>query len=109
MPRVFSYGSLQQPQVQVATFGRVLEGSLDHLAGFERINLQRGDKQLASLVRSGSPQSQIHGMVFEISEAELAIADAYEATDAYSRIPVVLGSDMQAWVYIDAAGSPGAR
>ena len=27
MPRVFSYGSLQQPQVQVATFGRVLEGS----------------------------------------------------------------------------------
>ncbi len=29
MPRVFSYGSLQQPAVQVATFGRVLKGSSD--------------------------------------------------------------------------------
>ncbi len=109
MPRVFSYGSLQQPQVQVATFGRVLEGSSDHLAGFERISLRRGDKQLASLVRSGNAQSQVDGMVFEISESDLAIADVYEATDAYSRIPVVLGSGMQAWVYIDTVRSRGAK
>ena len=38
-------------------------------------------------------------MVFEITEAELAGADAYEVSD-YKRILVRLKSGVEAWVYV---------
>ena len=34
MPLLFSYGTLQQQNVQLATFGRLLKGSPDSLVGF---------------------------------------------------------------------------
>jgi hypothetical protein len=36
MPLLFSYGTLQQEDVQWSTFGRLLEGQRDELPGFER-------------------------------------------------------------------------
>lgn len=36
MPWLFSYGTLQQEAVQLATFGRLLEGGADELVGFEQ-------------------------------------------------------------------------
>ena len=36
MPLLFSYGTLQQPQVQMSTFGRLLDGQPDELVGFEQ-------------------------------------------------------------------------
>ena len=35
MPLLFSYGTLQQPNVQRSTFGRLLRGHADELPGFE--------------------------------------------------------------------------
>jgi hypothetical protein len=32
MPRLFSYGTLQQDTVQMSTFGRLLQGQADELA-----------------------------------------------------------------------------
>jgi len=32
---VFSYGSLQRSDVQIATFNRLLDGRRDHLPGFK--------------------------------------------------------------------------
>ena len=46
MPLLFSYGTLQQEDVQLATFGRLLQGQKDELLGFEQ-----------SLVRSGTRRS----------------------------------------------------
>ena len=35
MPKLFSYGTLQQENVQLATFGRTLVGSKDQLIGYQ--------------------------------------------------------------------------
>lgn len=41
-------------------------------------------------------------MVFEVTDAELASADEYEAPFSYKRVAVVLASGRQAWVYVHA-------
>ncbi len=38
MPLLFSYGTLQQEDVQLSTFGRLLQGQRDELLGFETGN-----------------------------------------------------------------------
>jgi hypothetical protein len=43
------------------------------------------------------------GAVFEITDAELAQADAYEVA-AYVRVKAPLASGLEAWVYVDARG-----
>jgi len=101
MPWVFSYGSLQKPAVQLATFGRLLAGNEDALVGFQLGMVQHGDKRHANVTRCAA-ESRVGGMVFEISDAELATADEYERADAYTRIPVTLASGRAAWVYVEA-------
>jgi hypothetical protein len=111
MPLVFSYGSLQDDRVQLAMFGRRLDGRRDELVGFEpslvpiapaRLAAFRGKTHHANVVPSGSPDSCVTGTVFEITDDELALADCYEQLDAYHRIAVTLASGAEAWVYVDA-------
>jgi gamma-glutamylcyclotransferase (GGCT)/AIG2-like uncharacterized protein YtfP len=110
MPLLFSYGTLQQAEVQRATFGRLLEGSADALVGFEQAWVRIEDE--AVLATSGrshhpivkpsdAPASRVPGTVFEITDAELDQADRYEVA-AYRRIATTLASGRQAWVYVDA-------
>jgi hypothetical protein len=49
----------------------------------------------------------VPGALFEISDAELAHADAYEV-GAYVRVEARLASGLEAWVYVDARGKPPA-
>jgi gamma-glutamylcyclotransferase (GGCT)/AIG2-like uncharacterized protein YtfP len=101
MPRLFSYGSLQQPAVQHEILGRNLPGSSDEVVGFERVLIRRGNQQLANVVRSEQPGARVAGMVFEITEAELQVVDAYEARDSYVRRVAALASGAQAWIYAE--------
>jgi gamma-glutamylcyclotransferase (GGCT)/AIG2-like uncharacterized protein YtfP len=103
MPRLFSYGSLQQREVQMAAFGRALPGEKDELPGFELRVACHADKQLANVVRCERSGTRVSGMVFEISEQELLAADAYERADGYARIAVPLASGVDAWMYVDSA------
>lgn len=51
------------------------------------------------MVRSnGRPDSRVRGMVFEVTDAELAQSDTYEPA-GYTRISVLLASGEVAWVY----------
>ncbi|MNP38886.1 AIG2-like family protein [compost metagenome] len=50
---------------------------------------------------SSNADDRVAGMVFQISEAELAAADAYEVSD-YKRVAVTLASGLTAWVYVRA-------
>ena len=109
MPLLFSYGTLQQPDVQRATFGRELRGAADALAGFERARVKIegavqptivGGTHHANVVRSNALGSQVDGTVFEVTDAELAAADAFEAPARYERIDVTLASGKRAWVYV---------
>ena len=102
MPRLFSYGSLQLAAVQLATFGRLLPGTKDALAGFELQTLQRRGTQLANVVRSAQARQPVDGTLFEITDAELRAADVFERGDGYARIPVTLLSGADAWVYVEA-------
>jgi len=110
MPLLFSYGTLQQEEVQIATFGRLLQGSRDELVGFEQFTITIGDPYVVEtsgksehlIVRySGNDDSRMPGMVFEITDEELARADEYEVAE-YMRVPTILASGRQAWVYVDA-------
>jgi hypothetical protein len=111
MPLLFSYGTLQQEDVQVSTFGRRLHGQRDELPGFEPSLVPIEDPQVAaSLGRThhanvtfnGRHDSRVSGTVFEVSDDDLAAADEFERSAAYKRIAVRLASGNEAWVYVDA-------
>jgi hypothetical protein len=116
MPRLFSYGTLQQDDVQRSTFGRLLSGSADVLPGFTEDLVAIDDPQVVAtsgkthhpIVRhTGSGDHRVAGTVFEISDDELAQADRYEVA-AYRRVAVTLASGIAAWVYVDARFAPPA-
>jgi gamma-glutamylcyclotransferase (GGCT)/AIG2-like uncharacterized protein YtfP len=114
MPLLFSYGTLQQEDVQLATFGRLLRGQKDQLVGFEQAMVRIEDPQVVAasgkthhpIVKpNGRDDSRVSGTVFEISDAELANADRYEVA-AYKRVAATLASGKEAWVYVDARFAP---
>lgn len=115
MPLVFSYGSLQEDRVQLATFGRLLDGRRDELIGFElalvpidpaRLAAFPGKTHHGNVAWSGRPDRGVSGTAFELTEDELALADRYEQLDSYRRITVTLASGAEAWVYVDASTAP---
>ena len=114
MPLLFSYGTLQQENVQRSTFGRVIQGHRDELVGFEQSSITIEDPQVVAtsgktdhtIVRfNGRNDSRVTGTVFEITDEELANADRYEVA-AYKRVTAMLASGKQAWVYVDARFVP---
>lgn len=115
MPLIFSYGTLQQESVQLATFGRLLHGHADELLGFEPSSVKIEDPQVvatsgkthhANALFNGRNESRVRGTVFEITAAELEAADKYEQIAAYKRIAARLASGKQAWVYVEARTAP---
>ena len=116
MPLLFSYGTLQQEDVQLSTFGRLLEGQRDELLGFEQSLVRIEDPQVvtasgkthhANVTFNSRKDSRVSGTVFEITDAEFAAADRYEQLAAYKRIAAMLASGKRAWVYVDARSAPG--
>jgi hypothetical protein len=109
MPRLFSYGTLQQDGVQMASFGRLLKGAPDALPGWKREMVEITDPDVLAksgerfhpIVAAGAASDEVAGMVFEITDDELAAADRYEVAD-YKRIAARLKSGVEAWVYVRA-------
>jgi len=54
MPLLFSYGTLQEENVQRSTFGRLLQGQRDELLGFEPSSVKIEDPQLAARMSTDS-------------------------------------------------------
>ena len=115
MPLIFSYGTLQQSEVQLSTFGRLLTGQRDELVGFEPSRVLIEDPHHAAatgrthhdnVTFNGRDDSRVSGTVFEITHSELEAADRYEQRAAYTRISTTLGSGTRAWVYVDARSAP---
>lgn len=96
---LFSYGTLQRKDVQVATFGRELTGRKDLLPGYARTITEAAGVLYYNIEPSSYPEDAVSGTVFEITEQELAAADRYERDREYRRIFVTLQSGVQAWVY----------
>jgi hypothetical protein len=109
---LFSYGTLRQENVQLATFGRLLEGRPDALAGYALAPMPIDDPEVVetsglavhTIARpTGDPADSIHGTLFAITPAELDAADRYEVT-GIDRILVQLASGAEAFVYVAARG-----
>jgi gamma-glutamylcyclotransferase (GGCT)/AIG2-like uncharacterized protein YtfP len=115
MPLLFSYGTLQQDKVQLTTFGRLLSGQRDELLRFEQSLVRIEDPQVvaalgqthhANVTFNGNEDSRVPGMVFEITDAELASVDRYEVAFSYQRVAAMLASGRQAWVYVHRQRAP---
>jgi gamma-glutamylcyclotransferase (GGCT)/AIG2-like uncharacterized protein YtfP len=106
--KLFSYGTLQYEAVQIATFGRKLNGTQDILNSYRLAQLQINDPNVIAtsgesihpiLIHTGVTTDEVIGTVFDISQEELQLADQYEVAD-YKRVCVQLHSGTSAWVYI---------
>lgn len=107
--KLFSYGTLQLEEIQLATFGRILLTEPDALAGYrivmipiedEKVRDQLGMTHYRNIEYSGSVDDVVEGSVLSITQAELEQADFYEEDAAYVRIEVELKSGVKAWVYL---------
>lgn len=108
MPYLFSYGTLQKEQVQLETFGRILQSEKDILLGYKLNMLEitdpevlrkSGQKYHPVLEFSGDANDEIEGMFFEVTEAEILQADEYEVDD-YKRIETVFKSGNKGFIYV---------
>ena len=107
---LLSCGTLRQHEVQLATFGREMQGRPDAIVGFElhdviitdpHVIATSGSARHHILKPANDPEATVPGTVFEVSDADLAAADDYEVVD-YARIVVPLRSGRTAWVYVFA-------
>jgi hypothetical protein len=105
---LFSYGTLRQANVQLATFGRLLEGREDSLPGFALAPMTITDPHVIAasgaavhtIARpAGDGAEPIPGVVFSLIPAELEAADRYES-GPIRRIRARLGSGAEAFVYV---------
>lgn len=108
MELLFSYGTLQLPNVQMETFSRLLKGEEDILMDYELGEVVITDTDVLKKSRKAVhpiavPQKKgmVKGMVFELSAQELKHSDQYEVSD-YKRIQAKLKSGKMAWVYVKA-------
>jgi hypothetical protein len=107
MPKLFSYGTLQDPQVQLTTFGRLLSGSPEALCEYKLSLIKITDPEIIkisgkefhpSLIFSGNKTDEVNGMLFDVTEAELLDCDSYEKQ--YKRVLARFKSGIQGFVYV---------
>jgi hypothetical protein len=105
---LFTYGTLQHPEVQLDTFGRLLESEPDALPGYTVDYAEVDDPRVVELSglssnpilrATGHPVDKVVGRVLRVTAAEIDAADEYEVA-LFHRVAVVLASGRTAWVYV---------
>jgi hypothetical protein len=105
---LFSYGTLQLEEVQLATFGRKLEGRADALTGYRLVMIKITDEDFVvksgtadhrNLQFTGDSEDLVEGCALKVTRAELEQADAYEP-EGYVRVKTRLKSGADAWVFV---------
>jgi hypothetical protein len=111
MPLLFSYGALQREHIQLATCGRLLDGQKDELVRYAPALIKIEDAVMAArlgkthhanVMPTRNAKSRAAGTVFEVTDAELAGCDTYEAPFHYVRVTAMLASGRETWVYVHA-------
>lgn len=98
MKYLFSYGTLQEKDIQLQLFERELKGLPDTVSGYTLSEI-KAYGEYPVLEETKNPLHRITGVVFEISEQELRLADDYEG-EAYKRKEIELESGKRAWLYV---------
>lgn len=101
--RLFIYGTLIDPDVQIRVFGRTTSGSREILENYALSSITLLED--AELLSHGTypmiiPNmgSEVVGFVIEVTPLELNQIDIYE-TEAYERACVKVKSGLKVWVY----------
>lgn len=92
MEKLFVYGTLQNPDIQMRLVGRIIRGTPDKLHGFRSHILMHYPTALPDT------EGEISGQVMDVTMDEIIAFDAYE-TSAYLRVRVLLESGTEAWMY----------
>ncbi|GAA0770258.1 gamma-glutamylcyclotransferase [Actinomadura yumaensis] len=110
---LFAYGTLLDPAVQTAVFGRDLgPGAPDRLSGFRLSHIPVEDPQITAetglihypiLIPTPDAAPPVPGRLYPVTPADLTAADAYEG-EAYRRVRVTTEAGVGAWVYVVAEG-----
>lgn len=108
--RFFSYGTLQDPQIQRSVWGREISGSPDSLRGYSCVQLASCDAawtrltgytHTPALVADKGAYEPVRGTLYLITAKEMEATDIYEGAE-YRRIEVVLQSGTTAWTFVKA-------
>jgi gamma-glutamylcyclotransferase (GGCT)/AIG2-like uncharacterized protein YtfP len=106
---LFTYGTLRNETVQLATFGRRLEGKPDTLVAYKLTTIEIQDQGFViksgtanhrNLQYTGLASDFVEGIVFSVTRDELEQGDAYEPA-GYKRVRVQMKSGLEAWVYLN--------
>jgi acyl-CoA thioesterase I len=95
---VFVYGTLRDPAVQQALFGRAIPGDAAVLDGWA---VYESEADGFLFIKPGETD-RVSGLVLQMSREELRIADAWEDVPVYRREPVIVasgGSARNVWTY----------
>jgi gamma-glutamylcyclotransferase (GGCT)/AIG2-like uncharacterized protein YtfP len=109
---LFSYGTLQSEEVQLANFGRKLAGEVDVLVAHALALIpartqspaHAGTTHHRNARYTGIASDVVEGTRFAVTRDELERADAYEAAADYRRVLVRLRSGVDAWMYTSIHG-----
>lgn len=102
MHKVFTYGTLQELNIQRELFGRLLKGSPDKLKGYQKETILLDGRTYPILVPDNThTPSVINGVCYNLTNEDLYCCDVYEGLE-YKRIEVILDSGTLAWVYVSA-------
>lgn len=102
MKKLFTYGSLQNEDVQENLFGRALKGTPEKLIGYALRNIQIEEEfgivHYPVIVETKDEADFIEGIVYEVTDKELNQTDLYEGMH-YKRVEVHLHSNQKVWAY----------
>lgn len=102
MQKLFTYGTLQDKEIQEDLFGRALNGSSEQLIGYQLseilIEEEFGIVAYPIIKETQNPNDIINGIVYHVSQNELYQTDLYEGKH-YKRVKVKLQSDELVWAY----------
>ena len=102
MQKLFTYGTLQNDDIQETIFGRQLQGTPEILIGYVikeiQIEEEFGIVHYPIIMETNNPEDTINGIVYEITSIDLRQADLYEGLH-YKRVEVHLQSNEMVWAY----------
>lgn len=98
MAYLFTYGTIQNIEIQKNIFGRELTGVTDSLAGY-KISLKKVYGKYSVITPTENRSDILEGTVYEVSKGDLKKVDEYEG-EMYMRIEVYLASGKKAWVFV---------
>lgn len=100
MKKIFCYGTLQEPKVQMELIGRVITGELTYISGYVVLRDYVDPSDGIAYPRIVSmPNGCVYGRVLEFTDAEVLVLNGYE-TDMYELQDIEVASGDVVSVYM---------